>query len=94
MDDELLAAIAELRAHGAAIDFPMDHMTDAEVLEGVQQAMTSMPESTMRVVKASGLPRVVAILPLLISARRVVLTCPPAPYQLEKTTATNNSKLG
>jgi hypothetical protein len=62
MDDELRAAIAEIRADGARIGCPMDHMTDAEVLEGIQQAMVSMPASTLEVVRASGLTHVAAIL--------------------------------
>ena len=45
MDDELLAAISELRADAARDGRPMDHLTDAEVLEGIQHAMTMLPGS-------------------------------------------------
>jgi hypothetical protein len=55
MDDELRAAIAELRADGDRNGFPMDHTIDAEVLEGAMHAMTMMPASTAGAVKANGL---------------------------------------
>jgi uncharacterized protein (DUF2267 family) len=70
MDAELLAAIAELRADAAADGRPMDHMSDAEVLEGLQQAMGMMPDSTIAVVKERGLGAVARVLARFVGSAR------------------------
>jgi hypothetical protein len=66
MGNELKTAIAELRDEGARNGWEMDHLTDAEVLEGFRQAMTSMPESTAEVVKEYGLTHAASILARLL----------------------------
>jgi hypothetical protein len=55
MDKALKAAIAELRAQGTCHGWEMDHLTDAGVLEGFRQAMTSMPQSTAEIIEEYGL---------------------------------------
>ena len=62
MTRELLAAVAELRAWAAREGAAMDHLSDAEVLEGAMQAMTMMPGSTTQVVTERGLTRLAPVL--------------------------------
>ena len=40
----------------------MDHMSDAEVLEGVQQGLRSMPASAVAAIHDAGLVRLQAVL--------------------------------
>ena len=58
----LRAAVAELRADAVRDGRPMDHLSDAEVLEGIQHAMTMLPVSTIAVVNERGLTAVARVL--------------------------------
>jgi hypothetical protein len=40
----------------------MDHLTDAELLEGLQEAATCMPAATLEVLKEIGLTRLAPVL--------------------------------
>ena len=62
MDNEIRDAIAEVRAWAAREGGSMDHVSDAEVIERLQEAATSMPLSTIKLVHEHGLKRLAPVL--------------------------------
>jgi hypothetical protein len=49
MDDELRAAVEEVRVWTERQGGSLVHMTDAAVLEGIEEAATTMPASTAQI---------------------------------------------
>ena len=68
MDDEIHAAIAEVRAWAAREGGCMDHMTDAEVLDGIRWAAATMPTATVDIVRDHGLRRLAPVLARFIGS--------------------------
>lgn len=62
MDDELRAAIAEVRAWAASCGYPLTHLDDCEVLDGIERCLTRLPDATIRLVSDRRLERVAAVL--------------------------------
>jgi hypothetical protein len=62
MDEELHAAIVEVREWAAREGGSMDHLSDAAVLEAIQHAATNMPFSTVEIVRDHGLKRLAPVL--------------------------------
>lgn len=63
MDDALSGAIAELREWSARAGYPLNHMDDSAVLDGIARCMTRLPDATLQLVSDRGLDRVAAVLP-------------------------------
>ena len=70
MDEELHAAIVEVREWAAREGGSMDHLSDDEVLEGIQHAATSMPFSTVEIVRDHGLKRLAPVLARFVDASK------------------------
>ena len=70
MDEQLHAAIVEVREWAAREGGSMDHLSDVEILERIQHAATSIPFSTVEIVRDHGLVRLAPVLTRFLNATR------------------------
>ena len=70
MDDELRRAVIELRSWAAQAGYPLTHLDDGEVLDGIGRCMKCLPDATLQLVKSRGLDQVASVLARFVSSPR------------------------